>query len=147
MVTDKLDLLGAIVAHVILISSIITFAARLLLGTLPGHWIGIPLLTMAFPLAYLIIRAPGAQRPPIYYVQLGLMLGWILLIFLLDYVFGLDWRSVQWAVVSMVVLDFAGTGGMIGVASLAGTGWTISTVILFLVAGGLAFVQRAVTGL
>jgi hypothetical protein len=146
-VTGKLDLIGAIVAHVILVSSILTFAARSLFGTRPGHWIGIPLLVMAFPLGYLLIRAPGTQRPPIYYVQVGLMLGWILLIFFLDYLYGADWRSVQWSLISVVVLYFAGTGGMIGVASLAGTGWTLSAVILFLVAGGLAFIQRALTGL
>ena len=42
---------------------------------------------------------------------------------------------------------FAATGGMIGVASLAGAGWAIAAVILFLIMAVLAFVQRAVTGL
>jgi hypothetical protein len=36
---------------------------------------------------------------------------------------------------------------MIGVASLAGRGWTISAIILFIVAAILAFVQRAITGI
>jgi hypothetical protein len=44
------------------------------------------------------------------------------------------------------VLYFAGMGGMIGIASLAGRTWTTLSVILFLVAGILAFVQRGVTG-
>lgn len=143
---DSLDLLGAVVAHVILVSSIITFSSRLMFGVHPGHWIGIPLLLMAFPLGYMLVRAPGAHRPVLYYVQVGLMLAWIVLIFLLDYVYLVDWRNTQWAVVSVVVFYFAGTGGMIGVASQAGRGWTISAVILFLVAGVLAFIQRAVTG-
>lgn len=145
--THQRDLLGAIVAHVILISSIITFAARLMFETPAGHWIGIPLLLMALPLGYLLIRAPSANRPPLFYIQVSLMLGWIVLIFLLDYVYEADWRSTQWAVVTVVVFYFASMGGMIGVAALAGTGWTISAVVLFLVAGGLAFIQRAVTGL
>jgi len=50
----KLDLLGAIVAHIIYVSSIITFMSRLLFGVQPGHWIGMPILLMAFPLAYLL---------------------------------------------------------------------------------------------
>jgi hypothetical protein len=146
-VAGGLDLLGAIVAHVILVSSIVTFVARILFDTRPGHWIGTPLLLMALPLIYLLIRAPGEHRPALYYVQVGLMLGWIVLIFFLDYAYGVDWRSTQWAVVPVVVVYFAGLGGMIGVASRAGTRWAISAVVLFFVAGGLAFIQRAVTGL
>lgn len=144
---SNLDLLGALVAHVIFISSIVTFSTRMMFDLPAGHWIGVPLLLMAFPLGYLLIRAPGADRPFLYYLQVGLMLGWIVLLFFLDYLYGVDWRNTQWAVVSVVVLYFAGMGGMIGVASLAGRGWTISAVILFLIAGGLAFIQRAVTGL
>lgn len=144
---DSLDFLGAVVAHVIFLLSIITFAARMMFELEPGHWIGVPLLLMALPLGYLLITAPGADRPILYYIQVGLMLVWIVLLFLLDYLFAVDWRSIGWAVVSVVVLYFAGMGGMIGVASLAGRGWTISAVILFLIAAVLAFVQRAVTGL
>lgn len=145
--TERLDLLGAVVAHVVLVSSIVTFAARMAFRTGPGHWVGAPLLLMALPLAYLWWRAPDVGRPVLYHVQVGLMLGWILLIFMLDYVLHIDWRQTQWAVVTVVVLYFGGIGGMIGVASLAGRGWTISAVVLFLVAAALAFIQRAVTGL
>jgi uncharacterized membrane protein YesL len=74
------------------------------------------------------------------------MLLWIIVLFLVDYVFKLDFRQTQWMVISYVVLYFAGMGGMIGVAAKAGLGWTISAVILFFIAGILAFVQRAVTG-
>jgi hypothetical protein len=38
-------------------------------------------------------------------------------------------------------------GGMIGIAALAGRGWTISAIILFFIAAILGFVQRAVTGI
>jgi hypothetical protein len=135
-----------VVAHVIFISSIITFTARMLIGTKPGHWIGIPILLMAFPLAYLLAKAPSVNRPAIYYIQVGVMLLWLVVLFLVDYVFKLDFRQVQWKVISYVVLYFAGLGGMIGISSLAGRGWTISAVILFFIAGILAFVQRSVTG-
>jgi hypothetical protein len=142
-----LDLLGAIVAHVVFISSIITFASRIIFKVKPGHWVGVPILLMAFPLAYLLFRAPEFDRPFLYYVQIGAMLVWLIMLFLVDYVLKYDFRQTQWMVISFVVLAFAGMGGMIGIAALAGRGWTISAIILFLIAAVLAFVQRAVTGL
>lgn len=140
------DLIGAITAHIIFVSSIVTFLARLFIGVGPGYWIGIPLLLMVFPLAYLLVKAPGDKQPVLYYIQVGLMLLFIIILFLVDYVFKFDFRHTQWMVISFVVLYFAGMGGMIGVASKAGKGWMISAVILFFIAGILAFVQRAVTG-
>jgi hypothetical protein len=144
---ERLNLIGAITAHVIFISSIITFSSRMIFKIGPGHWVGIPLLLMVFPLGYLLIKAPGADRPFLYYIQAGLMLLWIILQYIVDYVFQYDFRQTQWMVISYVVFYFAGMGGMIGVASLAGRVWTISSVILFFVAAILAFVQRAVTGI
>jgi hypothetical protein len=144
---EKLDLLGAIVAHVIFISSIITFVARMRLGVGPGHWIGIPILLMAFPLVYLLIRAPADGRSLLYCIQIGAMLAWLTALSLLDYVFKIDFRQTQWMVIAYVMLYFAGIGGMIGLAAQAGKGWAISATLLFFVVGVLAFVQRAVTGL
>ncbi|MGD1993843.1 MAG: hypothetical protein PVI59_11680 [Anaerolineae bacterium] len=98
--TEKLDILGAIVAHVIYVSSIVTFTSRLLFGVRPGHWIGIPILLMAFPLAYLLLKAPALDRPFLYYIQVGLMLASIITIFLTDYVFKINFRQTQWMVIS-----------------------------------------------
>ncbi len=81
-----LDLLGAIVAHVVVISSIITFASRMIFKLQPGHWVDIPILLMAFPLGYLLLRAPEFNRPFLYYVQIGAMLVWLIVLFLVDYV-------------------------------------------------------------
>lgn len=142
-----LNLMGAIVAHIIFISSVITFSGRLIFRLQPGHWIGIPILLMVFPLSYLLVKAPASNRPGLYYVQVGLMLAWLLLLFLVDYVFRMEFRQTRWMVITFVVLYFAGMGGMIGVAAQAGRGWAISATILFLIAGLLAFVQRGVTGL
>ena len=144
---QKLDLLGAISAHIIFISSIITFASRMIFTLKPGHWVGTPILLMAFPLVYLLIKAPAFDRPFLYYIQIGVMLVWLVILFLVDYVFGFEFRQTQWMVISYVVLYFAGMGGMIGVAALAGRGWMISAIILFFIAAVLAFVQRAVTGI
>jgi hypothetical protein len=142
-----LDLLGAVVAHVVFISSIITFASRMIFKVKPGHWVGVPILLMAFPLAYLLFRAPEFDRPFLYYVQIGTMLVSLTVLFLVDYVLKYDFRQTQWMVISFVVLVYAGMGGMIGIAALAGRGWTISAIVLFLIAAVLGFVQRAVTGL
>ncbi|MFH2040684.1 MAG: hypothetical protein ABIJ65_14730 [Chloroflexota bacterium] len=144
---EKMDLLGAIVAHVVFISSIITFSSRMIFKLQPGHWIGIPILLMAFPLGYLLIKAPEFNRPFPYYVQLVIMLAWLMVLFLVDYILKYDFRQTQWMVISYVMLYFAGMGGMIGIAAQAGSGWTISAVILFFIAAVLAFVQRVVTGL
>lgn len=144
---EKIDFLGAVVAHVIFISSIITFTSRMIFKLNPGHWVGIPILLMAFPLAYMLFIAPEFNRPFLYYIQIGIMLIWLVVLFLVDYVLQYDFRQTQWMVISYVMLYFAGMGGMIGIAAQAGRGWTISAVILFLIAGLLAFVQRGVTGL
>ena len=143
---ERMDFLGAIVAHVIFISSIITFAFRMIFGLKPGHWVGIPILLMIFPLGYLLLKAPEFNRPFLYYVQVSIMIVFLIVLFIVDYVLRYDFRQTQWMVISFVVLYFAGMGGMIGVASLVGKNWMISAVVLFLIAAVLAFVQRAVTG-
>ena len=144
---NKLNLLGAIVAHIIFISSIVTFSARIIFKLQPGHWIGIPILLMVFPLVYLLLKAPAVQRPLLYYLQVALMLTWLMVLFIVDYALKIEFRQTQWMVVSFVVLYFAGMGGMIGVAAEAGRGWAISATVLFILAGILAFVQRAITGI
>ena len=144
---EKLDLLGAIVAHVIFISSIITFLSRMIFDLQPGHWVGIPILLMVFPLVFLLVMAPRFNRPPLYYVQLTTMLVYLVVLLLVDYVFKYDFRQTQWMVILYVMLAYAGIGGMIGIASQAGRGWTISAIILFIIFAILGFVQRAVTGI
>ena len=74
------------------------------------------------------------------------MIGFLVAELLLDYVFRLDFRSVRWMAIAYTTFFFAATGGMLGVASRAGKGWTIASVTLFLVMAALAFVQRGVTG-
>ena len=83
---ERLDFLGAIVAHIIFISSIITFASRMIFGLKPGHWVGIPILLMVFPLGYLLLKAPEFNRPFLYYLQVSIMLVFLIVLFLVDYV-------------------------------------------------------------
>ena len=75
------------------------------------------------------------------------MLVFLILLFVVDYVLKYDFRQTQWMVISYVVLYFAGAGGMIGIAALAGRTWMKSAIILFFITLILAFVMRAVTGI
>lgn len=144
---EKTNLLGAIVAVVLYVSAILVFIFRLLGKPQYGHWIGYIEFLLLIPLGYLLITAPELERPTLYYIQISLMIAWLILELLLDYILKIDFRQVRWMVISYVVLFFAGAGGMIGVATNAGRGWSILAVILFLVMAVLAFVQRAVTGM
>lgn len=141
------NLLGAVLAHLIYVASILVFVSRLLGWNQLGQWSGYTLLLTAFPLAYLLLKAPQFERPALYYVQIGLMIVTILVIFLLDYLLEIEFRHTRWMVVAFVMLYFAGTGGMLGVAADAGRTWMISAIVLYLVMAALAFWQRAVTGM
>lgn len=144
---EKANLLGAIVAVAFYVSAILVFAFRLIGKPQYGHWIGYFEFLLAIPLIFLLLKAPLLDRPALYYIQIGCMLAWLVVEALLDYILMIDFRNVQWMVISYVVLFFAGTGGMLGVASNAGREWSISAIILFLIMAILTFVQRAVTGM
>jgi hypothetical protein len=144
---EKTNLLGAIVAVAFYVSAILVFIFRLPGQPQFGHWIGYFEFLLGMPLIYLLVKAPQLERPVLYYIQIGLMLTWLLVEALLDYILKIDFRQVQWMVIGYVVLFFAGTGGMLGVARNAGRGWTVSALILFLVMAILAFLQRAITGM
>ena len=143
---ETMNLLGALVAVAFYVSAILVFMFRLLGHPQVGHWIGYLEFLLAIPLIYLLFTAPQLERPALYYLQISLMLAWLLVEAVLDYVLKIDFRQVRWLVISYIVLFFAGTGGMLGVAANAGRGWTIAAGILFLLMAVLAFVQRAVTG-
>lgn len=144
---ERMDLLGGIVAVSLYSLYILMFVFRLLGQVRIGHWIASLQFLAAIPLVYLLIKAPQLGRPGLYYVQIGLMLVFLLVELLLDYIYQVNFRQVRWMVISYVILFFAATGGLLGVAVYAGRTWTLTTVILFLVMAVLAFVQRALTGM
>lgn len=144
---EKMNVLGAITALIFFLSAILVFVFRLLGKAQWGHWIGYFELLLAIPLVVLLATAPSLQRPALYYIQIGCMLAWLLVMMLLDYVFKANFRQVRWMVIGYVMLFFAGSGGLMGIASLAGRGWTIAAGVLFLIMAVLTFVQRAVTGM
>lgn len=138
--------LGAIVAVLFYLSAIFVFVFRLLGKPGAGHLIGYFEFLLAVPLIYLLFEASQLHRPVLYYIQIGCMLAWLLASAMLDYVFKIDFRHVRWIVIGYVMLFFAGTGGLIGIATNAGPAWTATAIALFLVMVVLTFVQRAVTG-
>jgi hypothetical protein len=144
---EKMNLLGAIVAVSFFVSAILVFLFRLLGRPQYGHWIGYFEFFLAVPLVILIFTAPQLQRPVLYYIQIGCVLAWLVVEAILDYFLKLDFRNVRWMVIIYVMLFFACTGGMLGVATNAGRSWSIASIILFLVMAVLTFVQRAVTGM
>lgn len=144
---EKTNLLGALTAIAFFVSAILVFTFRLLGKPQYENRIGYFEFLLAIPLIYLLIQAPQLGRPALYYIQIACMLAWLILEALLDYILKIDFRNTRWMVISYVVLFFAGSGGLLGVASNAGRGWSISAIILFLIMAVLAFVQRAVTGM
>ncbi len=144
---EKTNLLGAITAIAFFVSAILVFVFRLLGKTQYENWIGYFEFLLAIPLIYLLIQAPQLGRPALYYIQIACMLAWLILEALLDHILKVDFRNTRWMVISYVVLFFAGSGGLLGVASNAGRGWSIPAIILFFIMAILTFVQRAITGM
>ncbi len=144
---EKSNLIGAITAVAFFVSAILVFVSRLAGRPRVEFWLGIFELALAIPLLYLLIKAPSEGRPALYYIQLGAILLWLLVELLLDFILKIDFRHTRWMVITYVVLFFAGAGGLLGIASNAGTTAKIIAIVLFLVMAVLTFVQRAVTGM
>lgn len=147
MTREHADLMGAVVTLIIYGASILVFCFRLWGKADWGDWVGAVWLLTALPLVYLLVVAPRLERPPLYVVQVSLMLLFLVAVLLLDYLLKIEFRQTRWAVIAFVMLFFAATGGMLGVAGLAGRGWLVAAVPLYLIMGILAFVQRAETGM
>jgi len=142
---ESTNLVGAGVAHWIYSVSILVFVLRLVQMPGLGHWIGLGVLLAVFPLGYLLIKGPSLGRSTLYFFQVSLMLTWLVVALFLDWWPGIEFRQTRWIVVPYTVLFFAGAGGMIGVAALAGRGWTISAVVMFLIMGGLCALLHVMT--
>lgn len=144
---ERSNILGAILANVINLSTIFIFLARLAQRPQIEYWLGIVFLLNIIPLGYLLYTAYSLRRPLIYFIWIELMILFLLVEFILDYAIEYDFRNIQWLVISYVMLFFGSTGGMIGVASQAGKKWAIITTISFIIMAVLAFVQRHITGM
>ena len=147
MEIEKLNLLGAYVAVFILFTSILIFVFRLTNQQVAEYWTGIAFMLSIIPIVYLIYSSTYIERQKLYFIQLGLMIVFIIVELMLDYILKFDFRQKKWMAITYATFFFASTGGMIGIASQAGKLWSIISVILFFIMFGLAFIQRAKTGL
>lgn len=147
MELSKANILGACIAFYILSVCILIFIFRLSGQTKIEYWLGVFFMLSLFPLIYLLITSIAHQRPAIYYVQIVIMLIFILAELLLDYLLKIDFRNIKWMTITYAMLFFASTGGMIGIASNAGKSSMIIAVILFFLMSFLAIFQRIKTGM
>ncbi len=134
-----LNLIGSITALSLLAMGSLIFILRLSKAPQAEYWVGIVFMLAAIPLIYLLFQVKGADRSTLYWVQIALMLVFILVEFLLDYVFHIPFRQTRWMVIVYATLFFAACGGMIGLAALSGKIWTIVSVGLFFILLFLAF--------
>jgi len=141
------DLLGAIAVNVYFLLIIAVFTARIVGWPKLGHWLGLASFLVVIPLIYLLITGLHTNRSFIYCVWLGLMIMFLFVELIVDYILKLNFRSIRWAVILYVMFFFGATGGMIGVAGQAGNLWAGVTVFTFLIMAVMAFIQRAKTGL
>ena len=144
--TQVSNIVGAIVANLINVLVIAVLIARLSNKPKIEYRLGIILTLSIVPLAYLFITAIGFKRPFLYFIQIGLMITYLVVELMLDYILKVDFRQNQRIVIPYIMLFFSGTGGMIGVASHAGKVWIIVTVISFLIMTILSIVQHYITG-
>lgn len=144
---NKLNILGASISVFFMTICSLIFIFRLFRQQTVEYWLGIAFLLTAIPLIYLLYTANQLQRPTIYYIQLGIMIVFIIIELLLDYIFKIDFRNIKWMTITYVIFFFTAAGGMIGIASQAGKIWTITAIILFWVMTILSFVQHAKTGM
>lgn len=144
---NRINFIGVMVALVFYAAAIAVFLFRLSGREKAGYYIGYIFMFLLIPLFYLLIKGPELKRPVLFYIQLLCVMAWILAEIFLDYVFRIDFRHTRWLVISYVILFFAAGGGLIGVASYGGKTWTLISMILFIITGVLAFLQRGLTGL
>lgn len=129
---ESINLLGSVIANTNNILLIFLFLARIYKYPKVEYWLGVVFLLSIVPLTYMLIKAVESKKTMIYFVQISLMIGFIVVEFLLDYLLKLDFRQNQNYVIPFLILFYASLGGMIGIASHSGKQWTVITVITFL---------------
>ncbi len=141
------NLLGSVTALYMMTMLILIFTCRLARKNKAENELGIAFMVSAVPLLYLLYTAGRFQRPVIYSVQIICMLIFIGLELVLDYVLKIDFRRMSGLRAVYVIFFFAGTGGLIGIASHAGAFYTLTSVALFWITAILSIYQHKKTGM
>ena len=134
--------IGAATAITFFCSAILVFTARLTGWLHIYYWAAIAEFCLIIPLVFLVISAPRQNRPITYYIQIELMLAWLVLELILSFILKITLSQLGWAVVGYVILFFAGSIGMTFICFRAGKKWGVAAVILFLIMSTLVFMQQ-----
>jgi hypothetical protein len=146
--SEKTNLLGGVVSLGLYVLYILMFILRLIGLPKWGHWVASVEFLAMIPIVFLLFTAINHRQPIIYYIQLGLIIVFLLLELLLDYILMVDFRHTQWKVILYVTFFFAATGGLLGlIRRMENRVWMILGITLFLIMATLAFISRAVTGI
>ncbi|MCU0342865.1 MAG: hypothetical protein MUF28_03475 [Ignavibacterium sp.] len=129
---ESTNLVGSVIANINNIILIFLFLARIYKYPKVEYWLGVVFMLSTVPLTYMLIKAVESKRAILYFVQLSLMIGFIVVEFLLDYLLKLDFRQNQNYVIPFLIMFYSSLGGMIGIASHSGKQWAVITVITFL---------------
>ena len=129
---ESVNLLGPFIANINNILMIFLFLARIYKYPKIEYWLGVVFMLSIVPITYMLIKAIESKRAILYFVQLSLMIVFIVVEFLWDYILKLDFRQNQNYVIPFLILFYSSFGGMIGIASHSGKQWTVITVITFL---------------
>lgn len=145
---ENSNLIGFILTVVVYSLYILLFIFRLIGRLGFGHRFATIQFFLIFPLVFLLVKAPQQGRLMLYYIQLSLMILFLFVELLLDYILKIEFRKVRWMVISYVMLFFAATGGLLGVVAAAGNRTWISIAVgLFFIMAALSGIQRRVTGM
>lgn len=134
--------IGAGTAIAFFCSAILVFMARLIGWRHIYYWSAIAEFSLIIPLVFLVVTAPSQNRPIMYYVQIEMMLAWLVLELILRYILKIDFVQLGWAVIGYVILFFAGSLGMMSISFRAGKKWGIAAFILFIIMAILVFLQQ-----
>ena len=143
---DDINTFGAVITIVFYILAILVFIFRIANKDKASMVIGALILCLSVPLIWLLLKASEFDRPLLYYVQIILVLIWIIFTLIADYILKWDFRKIRRMVIIYVTFYFAASGGLLGIAAEAGQVWTVVSVLLFFFMAVLAFVQRHITG-
>jgi len=147
MMDSYLRLLGALLALLINLLSSVVFLFRINKLERAEFLAGLTMVFLILPLIILEISSFSYLRSGLFYIQINLMILFLIVEFILDYIIKSDFRKNRLKSILYVMLFFSSTGGMIGVSSLAGIYWMYSAIVSYFIMAGLAFYQRSKTGL
>jgi len=130
---ENINLIGSLIANLNNIFLIGIFLARIYKYKKIEYWLGLLFIASIIPLALMFVEAFEMNRPLLYFIQLILIICFILFELTLDYILKMDFRQNRNILILYITLFYASFGGMIGIAGQSGKYWLIITVITFLI--------------